>query len=115
MLNWRRVSPCWRRSRPSPQGADRSKRKRSEAMPSAQNYVFAVKAFGAALLALFIAFSIGLPRPSWAMASVFIVSQPFAGMVMSKAIYRIGGTPIRWEERRVGKTWVGKLKVGRWA
>lgn len=63
-------------------------------MPSAQNYVFAIKAFGAALLALYIAFSIGLPRPSWAMASVFIVSQPFAGMVMSKAIYRIGGTLI---------------------
>ncbi|MGV8995428.1 MAG: FUSC family protein [Parvibaculaceae bacterium] len=61
-------------------------------MPKRQDYIFALKAFGASLLALYIAFAIGLPKPSWAMATALIVAQPFAGMVMSKAIYRLGGT-----------------------
>ncbi|KAB7738630.1 hypothetical protein F2P47_16030 [Parvibaculum sedimenti] len=61
-------------------------------LPSRQHYIFAVKTFGAALLALYLAFSFDLPRPSWSMLTVFIVSQPFAGMVASKAVYRVAGT-----------------------
>lgn len=61
-------------------------------MPDWRNYIFAAKAFGAAMLALYIAFVIGLPKPSWAMTTALIVAQPFAGMVLSKAVYRLGGT-----------------------
>jgi uncharacterized membrane protein YccC len=60
--------------------------------PGRQNYIFAVKTFGAAMLALYLAFALDLSRPSWAMLTVFIVSQPFAGMVASKAVYRVAGT-----------------------
>ncbi|MFZ3035558.1 MAG: FUSC family protein [Parvibaculum sp.] len=61
-------------------------------MPGWKNHIFAVKAFAAAMLALYIAFVIGLPKPSWAMTTALIVAQPFAGMVLSKAVYRLGGT-----------------------
>lgn len=63
-------------------------------MPDLKSYIFAAKAFAAAMLALYIAFVIGLPKPSWAMTTALIVAQPFAGMVLSKAIYRLGGTYI---------------------
>jgi len=63
-------------------------------LPNRQHYIFAVKTFGAALLALYLAFAFDLPRPSWSMLTVFIVSQPFAGMVASKAVYRVAGTII---------------------
>ena len=61
-------------------------------MPGWKNYIFAVKTFAAAMLALYIAFVIGLPKPLWAMTTALIVAQPFAGMVLSKAVYRLGGT-----------------------
>ena len=54
--------------------------------------IFALKTFGAAMLALWIAFSADLPQPSWAMLTVLVVSQPIAGMVAAKAIYRVVGT-----------------------
>jgi uncharacterized membrane protein YccC len=54
--------------------------------------LFSVNSFAASMLALFIAFSIGLPRPYWAMTTAYIVSQPLAGAVRSKAVYRIMGT-----------------------
>jgi uncharacterized membrane protein YccC len=54
--------------------------------------LFAVNSFVAVMLALFVAFSLGLPRPFWAMTTVFIVSQPLSGAVRSKAVYRVFGT-----------------------
>ncbi|EWY41935.1 fusaric acid resistance protein [Skermanella stibiiresistens SB22] len=59
-----------------------------------RNLLFAAKAFGASMLALYIAFAMDLPRPSWSMLTVFIVAQPYTGMVMSKAAYRVLGTVI---------------------
>jgi uncharacterized membrane protein YccC len=56
--------------------------------------VFAFKTFGAAMLALVIALWIDLPRPYWAMATVYITSQPLAGATSSKALYRLLGTLI---------------------
>ncbi|MGY3453398.1 FUSC family protein [Bradyrhizobium sp. USDA 4353] len=53
---------------------------------------FSVKTFGAAMLALLIALWIDLPRPYWAMATVYITSQPLAGATASKALYRVLGT-----------------------
>jgi uncharacterized membrane protein YccC len=58
------------------------------------DWLFAVKTFAAAMLAVYIAFSIGLDRPYWAMATVFIVSQPLTGSLRSKAIYRLIGTAV---------------------
>ncbi len=54
--------------------------------------LFGLKCFIAASLALYISFSIGLERPYWAFITSFIVAQPMAGAVISKAVYRVGGT-----------------------
>lgn len=58
----------------------------------AADLIFALKTFGAAVLALTIALWIDLPRPYWAMATVYITSQPLAGATSSKALYRVLGT-----------------------
>lgn len=54
--------------------------------------IFAAKCFGSAMLALYVAFSIGLERPYWAFLTAFIVAQPLAGAVISKALFRLIGT-----------------------
>lgn len=54
--------------------------------------IFAVKTFAAAMLAFVIALWLDLPRPYWAMATVYITSQPLAGATSSKALYRVLGT-----------------------
>jgi hypothetical protein len=54
--------------------------------------MFALHNFVALLLALFVAFSLDLARPVWAMLTVFMVSRPFSGALRSRALYRLGGT-----------------------
>jgi uncharacterized membrane protein YccC len=54
--------------------------------------IFALKVTIAAILALYIAMQIGLERPYWAFLTSFIVAQPLAGAVLSKALFRIVGT-----------------------
>lgn len=56
--------------------------------------MFSLKTFTAAMLALWIAFRLDLPQPTWALMTVYIVSQPFSGMVLSKSLARIVGTII---------------------
>jgi uncharacterized membrane protein YccC len=56
--------------------------------------VFGLKTFAAAMLAYSIAIWLETPRPYWAMASVFITSNPLTGATSSKAVYRILGTLI---------------------
>jgi uncharacterized membrane protein YccC len=46
--------------------------------------VFSLRTFGAAMLAVYVAFQIPLPQPTLAMLTVYIVFQPLAGMVLSK-------------------------------
>jgi uncharacterized membrane protein YccC len=53
---------------------------------------FSAKSFAGAMLALFVAQWIGLPRPFWALLTAYVVSQPLAGTVRSKALYRFCGT-----------------------
>jgi len=60
--------------------------------PSKNEALFSVKSFGAAMLALYVSMSIGLPRPFWALMTAYIVAAPFAGPTRSKAVYRFGGT-----------------------
>ncbi|RCW68827.1 FUSC family protein [Pseudorhodoferax soli] len=54
--------------------------------------VFSVKSFGAAMLAMYCASRAGLPRPFWALLTAYVVANPLAGAVRSKAIYRFLGT-----------------------
>ena len=54
--------------------------------------LFSLNSFAAAMLALYIGFALGLPRPYWAMTTAYIVSQPLSGAVRSKALYRVLGT-----------------------
>ena len=61
-------------------------------LPTWRDWAFALKILGAAVLALFIALWIDLPRPYWAISTIFITIQPLAGATRSKAIYRVYGT-----------------------
>ena len=61
-------------------------------LPTGQEWLFSVKTFAASMLALYIALAAGLPRPYWAMATVFIVANPLSGATRSKAVYRAAGT-----------------------
>ncbi len=57
--------------------------------------IYATNCTLAALLALYVAFSAGLPNPGWASLTVFLVSQPLgaaSGSVVSRALYRSAGT-----------------------
>ncbi|SAK48443.1 fusaric acid resistance protein region [Caballeronia temeraria] len=62
--------------------------------PSAREWLFSAKTFAAAMIALYIGLRLELPRPYWAMATVYIVSNPFVGATRSKALYRALGTMI---------------------
>jgi uncharacterized membrane protein YccC len=46
------------------------------------------------VMALLIALAMDLPRPYWALATVYIASQPLAGATRSKAFFRVAGTLI---------------------
>lgn len=63
-------------------------------LPVLRDWIFSVKTFAAAMAALWIALRVGLDRPYWAMATVYIVAQPLTGAMRSKAAYRFGGTLI---------------------
>jgi uncharacterized membrane protein YccC len=54
--------------------------------------IFAVKTFAAGLLALYVAFWLGLDEPRWALLTVYVVSQPESGLVLAKSFYRALGT-----------------------
>jgi uncharacterized membrane protein YccC len=54
--------------------------------------MFSLNSFAASMLALYIGFSLGLPRPYWAMLTVYITVQPLSGALRSKAVYRVIGT-----------------------
>lgn len=54
--------------------------------------LFSAKSFAAAMLAYYVALRIGLPRPYWAVLTVYIVSQTSAGASLSRGVYRLAGT-----------------------
>lgn len=56
--------------------------------------VFSLKSFAAAVLALYISLRLNFSQPIWSVTTVYIVSQPLAGMVLSKSVYRVLGTVI---------------------
>jgi uncharacterized membrane protein YccC len=61
-------------------------------MPPARDWFYGVRTFAASMIALYIAMLMQMPRPYWAMATVYIVSSPFVGPTSSKALYRAVGT-----------------------
>jgi uncharacterized membrane protein YccC len=56
--------------------------------------IFALKTFAAAMLAFYLALLLDMPRPYWAMTSVYVTSSVLTGATSSKAVYRILGTLI---------------------
>lgn len=56
--------------------------------------LYSAKSFAAAMLAYYIALSIGLERPSWAIITVYIVSQTSVGASLSRSLYRLVGTVV---------------------
>jgi uncharacterized membrane protein YccC len=56
--------------------------------------VFSLKSFAAAMLAIYLALLIGLDRPYWSFLTAYIVAQPLAGAVFSKALFRVIGTVV---------------------
>lgn len=62
--------------------------------PSRMDIIFALKTYLTAIIALFFSFYLDLLNPIWSIGTVLIIANPYAGMVSSKAIFRIGGTAI---------------------
>lgn len=56
--------------------------------------LYSARSFAAAMLAYYFALSIGLERPSWAIITVYIVSQTSVGASLSRSVYRLAGTAI---------------------
>ncbi|WP_414714371.1 FUSC family protein [Sphingobium sp.] len=56
-----------------------------------QKLLFSLSSFIAAALTLGIAFWASLPRPWWALLTVYVTAQPMAGAFRPKALYRLSG------------------------
>jgi uncharacterized membrane protein YccC len=54
--------------------------------------IFSVNCYIATILTMFIAFSLDLKSPGWAMTTVYLTSQPISGVMRAKAFYRVIGT-----------------------
>lgn len=68
---------------------------RTPAMKADANAIlFSAKTFAAAMLAYYISLRIALPKPFWAIVTVYIVSQTSAGASLSRGVYRFAGTLI---------------------
>lgn len=56
-----------------------------------QKLLFSFSSFIAAAITLGIAFEASLPRPWWALLTVYVTAQPLAGAFRPKILYRLGG------------------------
>src|ERR1700743_702973 len=54
--------------------------------------VFSFTCYIATILTMFVAFSLDLKSPGWAMTTVYLTSQPLSGPMRAKALYRAIGT-----------------------
>jgi len=61
-------------------------------IPGWRDWSFALKTFAAAICALYLAMWFDLPRPYWALTTVYITSQVLSGATRSKALFRVLGT-----------------------
>ena len=60
--------------------------------PNKMDWIFATKTFLAGILSLYVAFSLNLAYPIWAIGTVFVIANPYSGMTSSKSLYRVLGT-----------------------
>ena len=60
--------------------------------PARDDVLFSLKSYAGAMMALYLSYRIGLPRPFWAVTTAYVVSQPWSGAVRSRAAFRLGGT-----------------------
>jgi len=56
--------------------------------------LFSAKTCFAAFLALYIALELNLDKPSWALTSVYVISQYYSASTLSKALFRFLGTAL---------------------
>ncbi|WP_395396119.1 FUSC family protein (plasmid) [Novosphingobium sp. BL-8A] len=56
-----------------------------------QKLLFSLSSFIAAAMTLAIAFCASMPRPWWALLTVYVTAQPMAGAFRPKVLYRLGG------------------------
>ncbi|WP_165982795.1 FUSC family protein, partial [Dankookia rubra] len=61
-------------------------------LPGWRDWLFSVRSFAAAMLALWLALWLDLPRPYWAVGTVYIVIQPLSGALRAKGLARFLGT-----------------------
>ena len=54
--------------------------------------LYALKTYLATAIALFVGFAADLPRPYWAILTIYITVQPLSGALRSRAVYRVLGT-----------------------
>lgn len=54
--------------------------------PNKLDWIFATKTFLAGMLSLYVAFSLDLAYPIWAIGTVFVIANPYAGMTSSKSL-----------------------------
>jgi uncharacterized membrane protein YccC len=81
--------------KPAPQASAKPEQRpvyRGLIAADAEAALFSLKSFAAAMGAYYIALSVGLAQPVWAVTTVYILSQPLAGAVLSKAFFRVLGT-----------------------
>jgi uncharacterized membrane protein YccC len=76
----------------APQSSSQSKKPDWLHHATAVGLTFALKTYVASMLALYIAFWLGLDDPRWSFLTVFIVAQPDSGLVLAKSFYRILGS-----------------------
>ncbi|CAM2159238.1 Fusaric acid resistance protein region (plasmid) [Pararobbsia alpina] len=56
--------------------------------------LFSLTTFVAAALVLFVSFAVSLPRPWWALLTVYVTAQPMAGAFRPKVLYRLAGIAV---------------------
>lgn len=61
-------------------------------VPDLADWLFSIKCFASAMLAIYISLKIGLKNPFWAVGTCFVIGAPFAGATRSKGLYRTIGT-----------------------
>ena len=54
--------------------------------------IFSINCYIATIITMFVAFSLDLKSPGWAMTTVYLTSQPLSGAMRAKAVYRAIGT-----------------------
>jgi len=54
--------------------------------------IFSINCYIATIITMFVAFSMDLKSPGWAMTTVYLTSQPLSGAMRAKAVYRAIGT-----------------------